>query len=255
MRLSKLYSKCRKGETLTDLEVDILAKKLGLKDSFFSLAYKIIMTILIAFIEVFCLIQLKYLVLKIIISILLLVFLIFVFVYKNNSKKIISYLEVLKDFYIERLCEYEGFENMFVEHQFMKNGYLQNNLAIIASDGYDFYIFDDLLKETKYLLPSKFKSPNNKRPALKIFDSEFVRKRPVCFHVNEISYYKLLKPYIPDLKEEETYGYEYRRYTYTPTSNRLDNYCLLELEDGSTFKLAPEAIMLLRKKAKQKERE
>ena len=35
----------------------------------------------------------------------------------------------------------------------------------------------------------------------------------------------------------------------------LDNYCLLELEDGSTFKLAPEAIMLLRKKAKQKERE
>ena len=27
------------------------------------------------------------------------------------------------------------------------------------------------------------------------------------------------------------------------------------LEDGSTFKLAPEAIMLLRKKAKQKERE
>ena len=64
MRLSKLYSKCRKGETLTDLEVDILAKKLGLKDSFFSLAYKIIMTILIAFIEVFSLTQLKYLVLK-----------------------------------------------------------------------------------------------------------------------------------------------------------------------------------------------
>ena len=104
MRLSKLYNKCRKGETLSDLEVDILAKKLGLKDSFFSLAYKIIMTILIAFIEVFSLTQLKYLVLKIIISVLLLVFLIFVFVYKNNSKKIISYLEVLKDFYIERLC-------------------------------------------------------------------------------------------------------------------------------------------------------
>ena len=55
MRLSKLYCKCRKGETLTDLEVDILAKKLGLKDSFFSLAYKIIMTILIAFIDVYLL--------------------------------------------------------------------------------------------------------------------------------------------------------------------------------------------------------
>ncbi len=255
MRLSKLYSKSRKGETLTDLEVDILAKKLGLKDSFFSLAYKIIMTILIVFIEVFCLITIEYLVLNIIISVLLFAFLIFVLVYKCNTKKIISYLEVLKDFYIERLCEYEGFENIFIQHQFMKNGYLQNNLAIFATDGYDFYIFDDLLKETKYLLPRKFKAPNNKRPALKIFDSEFVRKRPVCFHINEISYYQLLKPYIPDLKEEETYGYEYRRYTYTVTSNTLNNYCLLELEDGSTFKLAPEAVVLLRKKAKMKERE
>ena len=193
--------------------------------------------------------------LKIIISIILLFLLIIVLFFKCNTKKIVSYLDVLKDFYIERLCEYEGFENIFVQHQFMKNGYLQNNLVIFATDGYDFYIFDDLLKETKYLLPNKFKAPNNKRPALKIFDQEFVRKRPVYFHVNEISYYKLLKPYIPDLKEEETYGYEYRRYTYTATSNRLDNYCLLELEDGSTFKLAPEAIVLLRKKAKQKERE
>ena len=194
-------------------------------------------------------------VLKIIISIILLFLLIIVLFFKCNTKKIVSYLDVLKDFYIERLCEYEGFENIFVQHQFMKNGYLQNNLVIFATDGYDFYIFDDLLKETKYLLPNKFKAPNNKRPALKIFDQEFVRKSPVCFHVNEISYYQMFKPYAGDLKEKATLGYEYRRYTYTVTSNNLSNYCLLELEDGSTFKLAPEAVMLLRKKAKKKERE
>ena len=255
MRLGQLLNKTRNGETLTDKEIDILAKKLNITDSVFVISYKVILSVIVLILAIFGLVNIDNNVIKWIIVGVGVVLVFLIFLLKNNTSKIVKYLEVVKEFYIERLCEYEGFENMFLEHQFMKNGYLQNNLAIIASDGYDFYIFDDLLKETKYLLPSKFKSPNNKRPALKIFDSEFVRKRPVCFHVNEISYYKLLKPYIPDLKEEETYGYEYRRYTYTPTSNRLDNYCLLELEDGSTFKLAPEAIMLLRKKAKQKERE
>ena len=65
----------------------------------------------------------------------------------------------------------------------------------------------------------------------------------------------MYKPYIGDVREKETYGYEYRRYTYTVSSNTLSNYCLLELNDGSTFKLAPEAVVLLRKKAKKKERE
>lgn len=255
MRLSQLYNKTKRGETLTEAEVDILAKKLGLTDSVFSLVYKIVATVLIAVVTLFVLINVEYLFVKILMIVIAVVLLLFVFLFKGNTRKIVSYLEVLKDFYIDRLCEYEGFENVFVQHQYMKNGYLQNNLAIFATDGYDFYIFDDLLKETKYLLPKKFKAPNNKRPALKIFDQEFVRKRPVCFHANEIAYYQMYKPYIGDVREKETYGYEYRRYTYTVSSNTLSNYCLLELNDGSTFKLAPEAVVLLRKKAKKKERE
>ncbi len=255
MRLSKLYSKSRRGETLTEKEVDILAKKLGITDSAFSLFYKILTTILFVGLVVFCLIKIKLLVLNIIITTVLLSLLLFILLKKGNTKKIISYLELLKDFYIERLNEFEGFETLFVEHQFMKNGYLQNNLLLIVTDGYDFYLFDDLLKETKYLLPNKFKAPNNKRPALKIFDQEFVRKRPLSFHVDEIDFYQMLKPYIYNGKEKETYGYEYRRYTYTVSSNVLNNYCLLQLTDGSTFKLAPEAANLLRKKAPKKERE
>jgi hypothetical protein len=35
----------------------------------------------------------------------------------------------------------------------------------------------------------------------------------------------------------------------------LDNYCLLVLNDGSTFKLAPEVVLILRKKAKRKEKD
>ena len=47
-------------------------------------------------------------------------------------------------------------------------GYLQNTLAILITDGYDFYLFDDIFKETEYLLPRKFKSDNNKKPTLKV---------------------------------------------------------------------------------------
>ena len=255
MRLNKLFSKTKKGETLTEQEIDILAKKLGLTDSLFSLTYKIGTTVLVSVLAIILMISVDNDVLRVLIGILAAGIILVIFILKWNTKKIVSYLEVVKDFYIDRLCEYEGFENVLVQHQYIKNGYLQNNLAIFATDGYDFYIFDDLLKETKYLLPRKFKSPNNKRPALKVFDQEFVRKRPVCFHANEIKYYQLYKPYLGDAKEQETYGYEYRRYTYTISSNVLDNYCLLELNDGSSFKLSPEVVLLLRKKAKKKERE
>jgi hypothetical protein len=255
MNLSKLYSKTKRGETLTEAEIDILAKKLGLTDSILSLSSKIISTVIVLVTTVILMFVVENDVLKVLITILAVSAIFVIFLMKWNTRKIVSYLEVVKEFYIDRLCEYEGFENVLVQHQYVKNGYLQNNLAIFATDGYDFYIFDDLLKETKYLLPKKFKAPNNKRPALKVFDQEFVRKRPVCFHANEIKYYQVYKPYLGDAKEKETYGYEYRRYTYTITSNVLDNYCLLELNDGSTFKFSPEVVLLLRKKARKKERE
>lgn len=255
MHLSHLLNKTKRGETLTEKETDFLAKKLGLTESFSSLGIKIILTVIICVLAAIGVINIDYLLLQIFIAIIAVVLIVFIFVYRKNTKKIVEYLELVKNFYIDRLCEYEGFENMLVQHQYMKNGYLQNNLAIFATDGYDFYIFDDLLKETRYLLPSNFKGPNNKRPALKIFDQEFVRKRPVCFHVNEIAYYQLLSQTLPNIKEDESYGFIYRRYTYTISNLVLDNYCLLVLNDGSTFKLAPESVVLLRKKARKKERE
>ena len=255
MNFYQLLSKTKKGEILTEKEVDILAKKLGLAESFPRLLLKGLLTAIIAVLTVIGLIYIEQIAIKIIIILVAIIIILFIFLFKRNTALIVKYLDTVKDFYIDRLCEFEGFESMLVQHQFMKNGYLQNNLAIFATDGYVFYIFDDLLKETKYLLPKKFKAPNNKRPALKVFDKEFVRKRPVCFEAKEISYYELLNPYTVNTKEEETYGYLYRRYTYTISDNVLDNYCMLVLNDGSTFKLAPEVVVLLRKKARRKERE
>ena len=254
MRLSLLLNKTRNGETLTDKEIDILAKKLNVTDSVFVISYKVILSVIVLVLAIFGLVNIDNNVIKWIIVVVGVVLVFLIFLLKNNTSNIVKYLEVVKEFYIERLCEYEGFENMLVQHQYMKNGYLQNNLAIFASDGYLFYLFDDLMKETRYLLPGKFKGPNNKRPALKVFDPEFVRKRPLSFEVSEIAYYELNNPILPDMKENEDYGCVYRRYTFTITNIVLTNYCLLVLNDGSTFKLAPEAITLLRKKAKKKER-
>ena len=195
MLLVTLLNKVKRGEIFTPKEVDILAKKLKLTTSAFPLIFRMVLTTLICILVAIGLVNIEYLFVKILIIVLAIALILFIFLYKGNTKDIVLYLETLKGFYAGRLCEYEGFETLLVQHQFMKNGYLQNSLAIFATDGYTFYIFDDLLKETKYLLPRKFKGPNNKRPALKVLDQEFVRKRPVCFEANEIAHYQLLKPY------------------------------------------------------------
>lgn len=254
MRLNQLLNKTKKGETLTGKEIDILAKKLGLVDSVFVIVVKIIIWLVFLALGIYLAVIINNDVFEWILLFVLLGLGVFLILYKVNTSKIVKYLETVKEFYIERLCDYEGFESMLVQHQYMKNGYLQNNLAIFATDGYVFYLFDDFLKETIYLLPNKFKGPNNKRPALKVFNQEFVNKRPVCFEIKEIAYYELNNPVIPDIKENESYGCIYRRYTFTIKDTFLSNYCLLVLNDGSTFKLAPEAVTLLRKKAKKKER-
>ena len=126
--------------------------------------------------------------------------------------------------------------------------------AILLTDGYDFYLFDDFLKATEYRLPFKFKSSNNPRPTLKVINQEFIHKRPIYFKLKEIDYFQLHKPVELDLKEKENYGFEYRRYTYTPVKEELSNYCLLVLEDGSSFKLDCEVVALLRRRANKKER-
>ena len=124
----------------------------------------------------------------------------------------------------------------------------------MITDGYDFYVFDDIFKETQYLLPFRFKSNINKRPTLKVINREFVNKRPVHFKLNEIAYYTLVKPFVSNGVIKVNLGSDYYRYTFTPSKFELDNYCMLVLEDGSTFKLGEDVVTLLRKKAIKKER-
>lgn len=254
MRFNKILSLTRKGETLTDKQIDSLACHLKLKFSTFNLLLKSIISIVVLSITVYCFIKIDKLIVNMIILSISIILILLIFLIKNNTKKIILYLDALKEFSLKKYSEFEGIELLLVQHQFQKNGYLQNDLAIIIADKYDFYIFDDFLKETKYLLPNKFKSNINKQPALKVINPEFVNKRPVHFKLDEIAYYSLVKPFNQSKKIKVNLGSDYYRYTFTPLKFELDNYCMLVLEDGSTFKLGEETITLLRKKAIAKER-
>lgn len=254
MTFNKLLQKTKEGETLTDSEVRILAKKLELTVSTPKLFFKIVLACLLMGVSIFCFIKIDNLIINLIILALILVLILFVFLMNNSTNKTLKYLEALKEFSLERFSDYEGFENVFVQHQYQRNGYLQNLLAIIATNGKEFYIFDDLFEETEYPLNRKFKSVNNKRPVLKIISREFAKKRPVFFKSSEINYYELLKPDNSTPTEKEKYGYEYRRFTFSPAKYNLDNYCYLELTDGSVFRFSPEAIHFFRKKIAIKER-
>ena len=89
---------------------------------------------------------------------------------------------------------------------------------------------------------------------LKVFNPEFINKRPVHFKLDEIAYYSLVKPFISSKVIKINLGNDYFRYTYINPKYELDNYCLLLLEDGSTFKFGEDVVTLLRKKALKKER-
>lgn len=253
MSFSRLLNKTKKGLSLSKKEVDSLAVKLGLISSISSLFIRLFLLIVLITLGIIIFIEieneiLKYFALFIIISLIL-----FVTIYKNNKHKIIKYLEAIKEFYLKRFEEFQGVESIFLIHEYQRNGYLRKNLCIFFTDGYDFYIFDDLLKETPYPLPKKFSSSKNKKPYLKIFDAEFVNKAPVYFTLSEINNYGLYEPF-NDFKERDSLGNDYRRYTFTIAKRELSNYCTIELKDKSVFKLSPEVIRILRKKASSKER-
>lgn len=254
MRLKKLLNLTKKGETLNNNQITLLANYLGLRYSTSILLFKSIISLGIIGFSIFCFVKINNPVVNFIIFIVCIILVILLFLINTKRKNIIIYLDTLKEFYLNKFSDFEGMESTFVRHQFQKNGYLQNDLAILITDGYDFYIFDDIFKETEYQLPRKYKSSLNKNPTLKIINQEFVNKRPVHFKLNEIAYYSLVKPFVFDKAVKVNLGNDYYRFTYISPKFELDNYCLLLLEDGSTFKLGEDVIGLLRKKAPTKER-
>ena len=254
MQLKKLLSLTKKGEILNKKQIDLLAICLGLRYSTNILIFKSIISIGILGFSLFCFKMINNKTINTVIFLMCIVLIVSLFVVKFRRRNIILYLEALKDFYLKKFQEFEGMESTFVRHQFQKNGYLQNDLAILITDGYEFYIFDDFLKETIYELPRKYKSSLNKHPMLKTINPEFVNKRPVHFKLNEIAYYSLVKPYVLDKVIKTNLGNDYFRFTYISPKYELENYCLLLLEDGSAFKLGEDVVTLLRKKAPKKER-
>jgi len=253
--MRKLLQLTREGQVLNEKQINSLIRKLGFKHTFFSLIIRCFIATLIVALTIYCFLKIEDNNINWIILGVTIIMLIFVFTIKfNRTKKILTYLSALQDFYLSRFSEFEGYESVFVAHQVKKKSYLQNNLVLLISNGTDFYLFDDIFEATKYRLPRKFKSEKNRTPVLKIISNDFSNKRPVHFKFEEIYHYELRRNNEVDVKEKYNYGYEYRRYTYSFKRSDLDNYCTLSLIDGTSYKLGEEAIVLLRKKAVGKEK-
>lgn len=253
MQLKTLIKDTSMGKCLNEKEINILASKLGLFTNRRILIFKALIASILLIFGITLLVIINNF-MRFVLFALIIFLIIMLFCYKNNTKVIINYLEAIKGYYLNRFKDYEGFESVFLIHEFQKSGWLQNHLCILITDGYDFYIFDDFLKETAYALPRKFKAPDNKKPVLKVFDKNFVDKKPVYFKLSDINYYQLAKDFDDKFLETASLGSDYKRYSYSISNYELKNYCLLELNDHSIFKFSPEAIRILRKKAKSKER-
>lgn len=248
-----VLQKTLNGDCLNDKEINQLASQLDLTLSSPKLIWKLIISFLLIISSVLSFVIYNKIV-GIIVSVSSFVIILFILLIKNNKAKIINYLDTLRDASIEKYSKYEGFESVLVVHDYQKSGFLQNNLAVLMTDGYEFFIFDDKLKNTFHELPRCFRTHDNKHPVLKVFDKDYVDKKPVSFILSDIDYFKVNGEYL-DFCEEQSLGKDYERYTMFPKQEKLDRFCYLELTDRSVFKMSLNAAYLLRKYAKGKERQ
>lgn len=247
-----ILNKTKKGISLSEKEVNFLAIKLGLITSIFSLFIRMFISlifIVIGFVVFFEIENefIKYLLLCILVSLIL-----FVMLFKNNKHKIINYLKSIDEYYLEYFKEFKDMDSIFLVQEIQQNNNILIKTCILFTNGYEFYICDDLLKKTIYPLPKKFHTTINRDPYLKVFDEDLINKKPRYFSLSEIENYVLFKPF-NGFKESDSLGNEYRKYTFTFNKRKLSNYCIINLKDKSVFKLSSEVIEILRNNAPSKE--
>ena len=253
MPLDKLLDDTKNGIQLNEKEIHQLAVELHLVLPKWLLFVKRLIAILLVLLSFYIFIKFEVMISLILLAAIVLLFFL-AFRPKRKYDLIIRYIEAVKSFYLERFKEYKGFESIYIAHDYSKRGKLHNNFVLIFSDGYEFYIFDDLLMETDYNLPKKFCSKNVKRPVLKVFNSDYVYKEPVSFNVADIAFFSLNKHYEVDLKAKNCWGDEYCRYIYGGVESELKNYVWLELKNRMFFKFDAKSISFFRRKAIDKER-
>lgn len=252
MSFLSILNKTKKGISLSEKEVNLLAVKLRLNTSIFSLFIRMTISLIFFIIGIVVFFEIENEIIKYSLLFIFVSLILFVMIFKNNKYKIIEYLEAVDEFYLEYFKEFKDMESIFLVQEFKQNENIFKKICIFFTNGYEFYICDDLLKETVYPLPKKFSSSINKYPYLKVFNDCYINKKTICFNLSEIENYVLFKPF-NEFKKNDTLGDDYRKYTFTFNEKILSNYCIIKLKDKRTFKLSPEVIRILRDNAPSKE--
>lgn len=252
MKFSELLEQMRQGTCLSDNEVSELAVHLKLITPKWFKILRILLSVFLSLVSVF-----NFLFVDELYGLIFMVFTIIgitiLFKPRRNHYLINQYLEAIKTYYINRFNEFESFEKISLDCSLVssKTGSV-HHLCHLFSDGYEFYLFSDFLKETDYFLPKFFRSKDVEMPILKVFDDYFINSKPISFNLTEIVYFKASNQFTKidyDLSYLDDYIY-----MKGFKGDEKTSFVLLQLTEQRIIKFAPEAIEFFRKMAPDKEK-
>lgn len=204
----------------------------------------------------------------------------FFLIVRNKTKKIVEYLSAIDEYFTLRFRKYQGFLNRYVDYKIIpSNTYLSKEKVHFLTDGFNFVIYDDILKDTKYKLPRIFRNKLAKNPMLRIYDPNTFEKSRVSFEMTDVKNFRLRGDRITEteFKTKKSFlgflGYvltgkgivwlftrniisgiwKFSPYTATKTTINDNRYTLLVLNNETTFKFGPEVYDLLLETIPQKE--
>lgn len=284
MSLKYIIAKVEKGEILSKEEENKLYWALGLKGKHLRTAFSLVVVLIGAFIIFLScgknfLFESKNFYLLILGS-LIVAFGFFILIVRNKTKKILRYLEAVDNYFKLRFRKYKGFLNRYVDYkQIPTNNLLTKNKVHFLTDGFNFVIYDDILKDTKYRLPKLFKNKMAQDPVLRIYDEETFNKPRLCFEMTDVKNFRLRGDRVTETEYRNKKSFlgllayiftgkglvwlfarniisgiwKYSPLTVTKTTINDNRYTLLVLKNETTFKFGPEVYDLLLEVIPQKE--
>lgn len=259
---SKLISMTEKGHALNLKETEKLYKALGMKGGqtrFFGLVFMLVILSALIYVALGNTTLYPY---KNAAYVLLLTglmaLLVVLYVFFPKRKRLIKYLNALKIYHEKKLLPYKGFVHERVDYRpSMNNPYLQKHAIHLLTDGYNFILYDDFLKDSNYGLSFRFKTKKNPEPRLRLLDEACVNKPRLIFKLSDVNYFRLIaeekvKPAFP--LKKMTLGALYEPYT-SPNKNLTErNFVLVLLEDETSYRFGIDSISLFRQIMPHKER-
>lgn len=158
--------------------------------------------------------------------------------FKNNRK---TYYETLQAYLKSEYADFEGYSNCYT-YVYDRANLLDKNINTDAinfiTNGYEFYIYNDQLNETKYFLGDSYKSKFNQSPKLKVIGRK--KEKALNFYLKDIESYYICK------KKKKITDKEFDPITKVFSKDDISDYVVLKLKSGVIYKFGPKVYSYLK---------